>query len=96
MTEPVTVHTPFGDREVSEDEAAELKAQGFLLDAAPVQEPPPEDVEVRTVFSDRLVKMPAAEAAALDAQGLLVHDDPPAKPPAQPARRAAESAKKEP
>jgi hypothetical protein len=89
MTEPVTVHTPFGDREVSEDEAAELRAQGLLLDAAPAEQVPPEDVEVETVFSPMPVRMPAAEAAALDAQGLLVHADPP-KP-----RRADGPAKKE-
>lgn len=90
MTEPVTVHTPFGDREVLEDEAAALKAQGLLRDSAAAAEPPPEDIEVRTVFSEIPVRMPAAEAAALDAQGLLVHDEPPAKP-----RRDGGTAKKE-
>jgi hypothetical protein len=74
-----TVHTVFGDQEVPEDEAAALKAQGLALDAAPAPEPPPEDVEVLTVFSELPVKMPADEAKALDAQGLLVHDEPPAK-----------------
>jgi hypothetical protein len=74
-----TVHTVFGDQEVPEGEAAALKAQGLALDAAPASEPPPEDVEVLTVFSELPMKMPAAEAKALDAQGLLVHDDPPAK-----------------
>jgi len=91
MPESVIVHTPFGDREVSEDEAAVLKAQGLLLNAAPVPQPPPPDVEVRTVFSEVPVRMPPAEAAAMDAQGLLVHDDAPAKP-----RRDAGTAKKEP
>jgi len=74
-----TVHTVFGDLDVPEDEAAALKAQGLALDAAAEPEPAPGDVEVLTVFSELPMKMPAAEAKALDAQGLLVHDDPPAK-----------------
>jgi len=91
MTGPVTVvHTPFGDQEVTEDEAAELRAQGLLLDEARAPEPAPGDVEVRTVFSEVPVRMPAAEAAALEAQGLLVHDAPPVKP-----RRDAGTSKKE-
>lgn len=83
-----TVHTVFGDLDVPEDEAAALKAQGLALDAAAAPEPAPGDVEVLTVFSELPVKMPAAEAKALDAQGLLVHDDPP-------ARSRRESGKKE-
>jgi hypothetical protein len=87
-----TVHTVFGDQEVPEDEAAALKAQGLALDAAPSPEPAPEDIEVLTVFSELPMRMPAAEAKALDAQGLLVHDDTPADQPAKPRR---DSGKKE-
>jgi hypothetical protein len=82
-----TVHTVFGDQEVPEDEAAALKAQGLALDAVPAPEPPPEDVEVLTVFSELPVKMPAAEAKALDAQGLLVHEEPPARSRRDPGKK---------